>query len=56
LKEFAALPDRFNEQPLNYRRQGYGYVLYSVGANLKDDGGEVSKSIDKGDVVLRCAN
>ncbi len=31
--------DIFADAPLHYRRQGDGYVLYSVGINCKDDGG-----------------
>jgi hypothetical protein len=32
--------DVFSGQDLVYRRQGAGYLLYSVGPNLKDDGGQ----------------
>jgi hypothetical protein len=32
--------DNFSERDLVYRRHGAGYILYSVGPNLKDDGGE----------------
>ncbi|HLJ57486.1 MAG TPA: hypothetical protein VKT77_20780 [Chthonomonadaceae bacterium] len=31
--------DPFTSQPLHYRRDGQGFVLYSVGQDLKDDGG-----------------
>ncbi len=31
--------DRFTGQPLKYKRQDIGYVLYSYGPNLKDDNG-----------------
>jgi hypothetical protein len=31
--------DPFSEQDLRYRRQGAGYLLYSVGPDLKDNGG-----------------
>jgi hypothetical protein len=31
--------DPFNGQALHYRKAGTGYVLYSVGADLKDDMG-----------------
>ncbi len=31
--------DRFNGQPLTYRRSEVGYLLYSVGVNLQGDGG-----------------
>jgi hypothetical protein len=32
--------DPFDGQPLRYRKQGAGYLLYSIGPDLKDDGGE----------------
>ncbi len=36
----AAPPeDPFDGQPLRYRQQGRGYLLYSVGTDLKDDSG-----------------
>ena len=31
--------DIFSEAPLKYRREGTGYVLYSVGRDGEDDGG-----------------
>ncbi len=31
--------DLFADQPFRYRRQGKGYLLYSVGENQKNDGG-----------------
>ncbi|NJL71098.1 MAG: hypothetical protein HC888_05500 [Candidatus Competibacteraceae bacterium] len=31
--------DPFDEQPLRYRREGKGFIVYSVGDNLVDDGG-----------------
>lgn len=31
--------DRYSGEPLIYRRKSGGYLLYSVGPNLKDDGG-----------------
>ena len=37
----AKLPhDIITGEPLKYRREGDGYVLYSVGWNEKDDGGK----------------
>jgi hypothetical protein len=36
----AVLIDPFDGQPLRYQKQGAGYVLYSIGPNLKDDGGK----------------
>jgi len=53
----AAVPvDPFSEQPLRYRRQGNGYVLYSVGPDLNDDGGTpipsgAANASSKGDLV-----
>jgi DNA-binding transcriptional MerR regulator len=32
--------DPFDGQPLRYRKQDAGYVLYSIGPDLKDDGGK----------------
>jgi hypothetical protein len=34
--------DPFSGQAFRYRRQGSGYVLYSVGVNGRDDGGQTS--------------
>ena len=36
----AAPQDPFDGQPLRYRKQASGYVLYSVGQDLKDNGGK----------------
>ncbi len=53
-------PDLFADKPLEYQRRGEGYVLYSVGPNMKDDGGKDSDDDDeegtKGydDIVVRC--
>lgn len=47
-----AVPDRFTGKPLQYALRKRGYVLYSVGANGRDDGGEV-KPPASDDVVLR---
>ncbi len=41
--------DIFSGRPLVYRRKGDGFVLYSIGANLKDDGGFDER--DNGDIV-----
>ncbi|HEY1719159.1 MAG TPA: sigma-70 family RNA polymerase sigma factor [Verrucomicrobiae bacterium] len=35
----ATFLDPFDGRPLRYRKQDAGYVLYSIGPNLKDDGG-----------------
>jgi hypothetical protein len=37
--------DPFDGQPLRYRKKGAGYLLYSVGSDLKDDSGERAKDI-----------
>jgi hypothetical protein len=52
--------DPFSDRPLVYRRTDDGFLLYSVGLNLKDDGGEVMKTeeglarvwADEGDAVF----
>jgi hypothetical protein len=36
----AVLTDPFDGQPLRYRKQDAGYVLYRIGPDLKDDGGK----------------
>ena len=36
----APLMDPFDGRPLRYRKQGAGYVLYSIGYDLKDNGGK----------------
>jgi hypothetical protein len=38
--------DPFAHAPLQYHRQGAGFILYSVGENLKDDGGDVTRKGD----------
>ncbi len=47
----TTLMDPFDGRPLRYRKQGAGYVLYSIGPDLKDDGG---KRMDPkgGDIVF----
>jgi hypothetical protein len=44
--------DLYTEQPLHYRRQGAGFLLYSVGANGVDDGGRTFDSQPQGDDVV----
>ena len=41
--------DVFNGQPLHYRRVPGGAVVYSVGPNLKDDGGVEDRESNKDD-------
>ena len=48
----AVPADRFSGEPLRYRREDGGYVLYSVGVDLDDDGGE-ERWDDDGDIVVR---
>lgn len=47
----ALPPDMFSNKSLRYRRDGAGYMLYSVGTNLVDDGG--IHDFSDGDIVLR---
>jgi hypothetical protein len=51
----AEIPgDPFDGQPLRCRRDGEGLVLYSVGPDLKDDGGAAwDASRGEGDLVFR---
>ena len=39
--------DVIDGQPLRYRRTGEGFVLYSVGWNEVDDGGQIAWTNDK---------
>jgi len=50
----AVLLDPFDGQPLRYRQKGPGYVLYSVGPDLKDDGGQRMAG-KNGDLVFEIA-
>lgn len=43
--------DPFNGEPFRYRREGDGFVLYSIGQNRKDDGGEMVEGTHHGDLV-----
>ncbi len=50
----AAVPeDPFDGDPLRYRRDGEGYVIYSVDVNRQDDGGTAGERIEEGDLVFR---
>ncbi|HET6883035.1 MAG TPA: hypothetical protein VFI31_22900 [Pirellulales bacterium] len=40
--------DPYNGQPLKVKRLESGWLVYSVGPNLKDDGGKIEKSEDVG--------
>jgi hypothetical protein len=37
--------DPFTGQPLVYRRQGAGFIVYSIGRNMTDDGGRKSEDL-----------
>ena len=54
-RHLHSLPrDPFDGQPLRMKRDGAGVVLYSVGRNLKDDGGIAWNAEKKeGDIVFR---
>ena len=53
--EWANLPeDPFSGEDFIYRREGEGFLIYSIGANLKDDGGKVEQDWKEGDIVWRC--
>jgi hypothetical protein len=56
-QSIAQLPkDRFSEADYIYRREGTGYILYSVGDNGKDDGGHERYEDTPGDdFVIRAA-
>ena len=44
--------DIFSSKPLIYRPTDSGYVLYSVGENMTDDGGVDESEWMKGDIVV----
>ena len=51
---FKKVPqDLFAEGPLTYRRVGKGYLLYSVGENMKDDGGREDEAKEFDDIAVR---
>ena len=51
--DFKALPiDPFNGEPYHYKKEGEGFLLYSIGPNRVDDGG-ISGSRMDGDYVWR---
>ena len=47
--------DPFTGKSFIYRREGKGFVVYSVGEDLKDDGGVEERAL-KPDIVWRCTN
>jgi hypothetical protein len=40
-----ATTDPFNDKPLNLKRTDEGWIIYSVGKNLKDDGGQLDEDL-----------
>jgi hypothetical protein len=46
--------DPFSGEAYRYRREGEGFVLYSVGPDRDDDGGMKVEKRDEGDVVWTC--
>ena len=49
--------DPFSGQPFRYRKEADGILLYSVGQNLEDDGGDEGRTRRSGlDVVYRLKN
>ena len=49
-----AIPqDSFTNKPLIYKRIGEGYLLYSLGPNMKDDGGVEDEDTGKDDIAVR---
>ncbi len=45
--------DLFADGPLRYHRDGQGYLLYSVGINMEDDGGVWDRKAGKDDLAPR---
>lgn len=45
------LEDPFSGKPMRYSRTPEGYRLWSIGQNLRDDGGKEGKSREDGDIV-----
>jgi len=45
--------DPFSGKPFIYRRQGRGFVLYSIGEDLKDNGGIEPNGSKPGDIVWK---
>ena len=56
-KYAAKIPqDVFSDGDLHYRREGNGYLLYSVGMNGRDDGGrgrDDPTNLDADDITFR---
>ena len=52
----GATIDPFTGQPLVIRKQGASWLIYSIGFDLKDDGGEVDEGKDVGIAALNIGN
>jgi hypothetical protein len=48
--------DIFSGEAIKYLPKQAGYVIYSVGYDLKDDGGDGGKKGQGPDIVLECKN
>lgn len=48
--------DPFSGEDFLYRPEGEGFLVYSIGENLTDDGGTPHRDSDQGDIVWRCAS
>ena len=44
--------DHSADKPLIYRRHGKGCIVYSIGPNMKDDGGSKDDDQDKDDIAV----
>ena len=50
--DWGELPeDPFSGEDFIYRREGEGFLSYSIGVNLKDDGRKAEKDWEEGDIV-----
>ena len=58
----ALIPDILESLPLDpfsgkdfiYRKKNEGFIVYSVGQNLIDNGGLLTRNFDKGDTIWEC--
>ena len=48
--------DPIDEKPLRYRREANGYVVYSIGANGRDDGGRLGPAEDENSSATAAGN
>jgi hypothetical protein len=37
--------DPYTDKPLIYRRKGAGFIVYSIGEDLRDNGGDAQKDV-----------